>query len=138
MQNEVVENVRDYILGGRADFTIFQEPDKQVKYSVRKNDSGKLYFLYTEKKTSKDLEYVGYFRKDDMSKLIVGAKGSKDCNVNAVNAFFWVLKRADKLPPKVHILHDGKCSMCRRKLTDAKSLMCGIGPSCRKKLEGRM
>lgn len=143
MKNEITIGVRDFILGGKAEFTIFQEPDIQVKYLVKANDNKSCWFISTEMKSGaklssdalvsgKNLVYQGYLKRD--LSFNIGKKGIKDYNEKAINGLLWVLRHGDKLPDKVHIFHHGKCSVCGRKLTDSMSLSCGIGPTCRKRV----
>ena len=68
------------------------------------------------------------------SNFNIGAKGVEDYNQKSINGLIWVLKNSDNIPSAVHIYHHGKCSVCGRKLTDAKSLRCGVGPTCRKRV----
>lgn len=133
MKNEVRCNILDFILGGKADFTIFQEPNIQVKYRVALNDSGNVWFVYTETNSSKKVKYQGYFTKSLPYTFKAGKKPNIELNDKAIKGLMWVLNHADSLPSKVHILHHGKCSMCGRQLKDADSLASGLGPVCRKK-----
>lgn len=129
MNNEVLGNYKEFILGGKAEFTIFQEPNIQVKYRVYANDNKTCWFVYTEPNDSKDTVYQGYLKRD--LSFNVGARGMQNYNQVAVNALLWVLKHKGNMPDKVHIYHHGKCSVCGRKLKDAESLKYGIGPTCR-------
>ena len=144
---EVTEGIKDFILGGKADFTIYQEAtgnlkEAQYKYIVKVNDKENptCWFVSTEVvegqaipenlyTTSRNVVYQGYLKRD-MS-FNVGKKGMQDYNQRAINGLLWVLSHADNLPSVVHVYHHGKCSICGRKLTDAKSLRCGMGPKCR-------
>lgn len=143
--NEITLGVKEFILGGNADFTIQQDPVNgnngfAVKYRVVRNDNGSCWFVYTEIATTgqslisqgKNLVYQGYLKRD-MS-FNVGKKGVSDYNVSAIKGLLWVLNRADNLPDVVHIYHHGRCSKCGRKLTDVESLRCGLGPTCRKRI----
>ena len=149
MTNEITENVKDFILGGKADFTIFQEKTAntkavQMKYRVTtpKNCNGKpnAWYVSTELTDISDdvttdgnkLIYQGYLKRD--MTFNVGEKGVQNFNKAAINGLLWVLNNSEKLPKAVHIYHHGKCSVCGKKLTDAKSLVCGIGPTCRKRV----
>lgn len=125
MLNEVTSNIKEFILGGKADFTIFQEPNIEFKYYVRRNDNGSVWFIYVGK------EYQGYIHKSDLYTVKFGNKRPEQVNEKALKGLIWVLKHADNLPSAVHVYHHGKCSVCGRKLKDAESLMYGIGPTCR-------
>ena len=142
---EITEDIRDFILGGKADFTIHQEAtdrskDAQYKYIIKANENSTCWFVSTEMlegvpipenmyTTSRNCVYQGYLKRD-MS-FNIGKKGIADYNERAINGLLWVLRNAANLPPFVHVYHHGKCSKCGRKLTDAKSLRCGMGPKCR-------
>lgn len=147
---EVTENIKEFILGGRADFTILQEAtDKtarqQYKYRVTipkdcTPDNTNVWYVSAELSSrtcsveldGKNLKYQGYLKRD--LSFNVGAKGVEDYNQKSINGLIWVLKNSNNIPSAVHIYHHGKCSVCGRKLTDAKSLRCGVGPTCRKKV----
>lgn len=144
MENEITRNARDFILGGDAHFTILQDatektPQFQVKYRVKNNGNNTCWFVSTELffdndllSDGKKLTYQGYLKRD--LSFNIGAKGVEDYNQKAINGLLWVLKHSDNLPSAVHIFHHGKCSVCGRKLTDAESLRCGVGPTCRKRV----
>lgn len=135
MNNEVITGIKEYILGGKAEFTIFQEPNIQVKYKVEKSKESKVFYVTTEVSDSiKAMSYQGYFINKEPYTFQVGKKGTPLFNERAIKALFWVLYHANNMPKKVHVLHNGRCSVCGRKLTDADSLMCGVGPTCRKKV----
>ena len=143
MNNKVVTGIKEFILGGKADFTIHRDAfngkkPATFKYRVVANDNNTCWFVYAELNESGDLEhngknlvYQGYLKRD-MS-FNVGKKGVADYNKTAIDALLWVLDKGDKLPYMVHVFHHGKCSRCGRRLTDVESLRCGLGPTCRKK-----
>lgn len=147
MNNEVTEDIRQFILGGTSDFTIQQEstngkPSVIIKYRVKKNDTGTCWFIYTEISKDSDLVsdgkhlvYQGYLNRN--MQFNIGKKGIQDYNKQAINGLLWVL-RHNSLPPVVHVYHHGKCSVCGRKLTDIESLKYGVGPICRKKINPRL
>lgn len=147
---EVTEYVREFILGGKADFTILQErtdkaPEQQYKYRVTipkdaEPSTTPVWYVSAELDNTnsgveidgKNLKYQGYLKRD--LSFNVGVKGIEDYNQKSINGLIWVLSHSKNLPSAVHIYHHGKCSVCGRKLTDAKSLRCGVGPTCRKRV----
>lgn len=157
-EHEIVEGIKDFILGGKAEFTIFQEPNIQAKYCVKRSDSRlgdtgnfggcNIWFVSAELKegqevstdtfvSSSNLVYQGYLKREYGSRDVIfqiGRKGLPDYNERSIKALLWVLSHSENIPSKVHIYHHGRCSACGRKLTDAMSLRCGLGPTCRKKI----
>lgn len=132
MNNLVSSGIKEFIFGGNASFTIKQEPNIQAKYYLHENDDRTLWFLSTDDVNSGKMIYTGCIREDGSFKAT--KKSPSVINMRNVKALQWVIKHAEKLPKEVGVYHHGKCSVCGRKLTDARSLECGIGPSCRKKL----
>lgn len=147
---EITENIKEFILGGKADFTILQEgtdktKEQQYKYRITipkdsEPSTTQVWYVSAEldttnsgvEKDGKNLKYQGYLKRD--LSFNIGTKGIEDYNQKSINGLIWVLKHSNNLPSVVHIYHHGKCSVCGRKLTDAKSLRCGVGPTCRKKV----
>lgn len=147
---EITENVKEFILGGKADFTILQDAtektkEQQYKYRVTipkdaTPDTTSVWYVSAEldetnsgvETDGKNLKYQGYLKRD--LSFNVGAKGVEDYNQKSINGLIWVLRHSNNIPPAVHIYHHGKCSVCGRGLTDAKSLRCGVGPTCRKRV----
>lgn len=145
MQNEITKNVYNFILAGNAEFSLIQDPTPKskgctVKYKLRRcRGNERMYFIHSEGKTSKNLFYQGYISFDRPGVLRYmrprpGKNPGAEYNEAAVKALLWLIAHANSLPSVVHIVHHGKCSRCGRKLTDAESLVCGLGPECRKKV----
>lgn len=138
MNNEVCTGVNNFILGGKAEFTILQEAVKgkkevSVRYKVSKSKDGNVYFVSTQPIGSVDLSYHGYLYKGRYYKGKNFDFNPGNYNTPAIHALLWVLDRGDNLPSVVHVLHHGKCARCGRKLKDTESLRCGMGSECRKK-----
>lgn len=143
MNNMVTQNILDYILGGKACFRIVQDSTKSNRggsavYVVNKDKykDGK-FFLYVVKGNSR--MFIGSFNRRYLGSLDINTSRSKDYE-REVNAFLVTvncLANKGTLPGNgiVHIVHDCRCAVCRRRLTDEKSVEYGIGPECRKKLK---
>lgn len=147
---QVTDSIKEFILGGNAEFTILQEatqgkPAIQVKYKITiPKDKTALntpvWYVSTEmsegaegvEQDARHIVYQGYLTRNMDFK--VGVKGIQDYNNKAIVGLIWTLNHANALPSAVKVFHHGKCSVCGKKLTDARSLECGIGPTCRKKV----
>ena len=101
MNNEILYNYKEFILGGNAEFTIFQEPNIQVKYRIRANEDRTCWFVSTELPGSKVMDYQGYLKRD--LSFNIGAKGRGDYNVPAIKALLWVLNHKGAMPKQVQI-----------------------------------
>lgn len=129
VKGQIEKGIRSFILGGNAEFTIFQEPNIQYKYTVRTKDN--MAFLYMSGK------YQGFIVKEQGKFVFrIGKKGNRNFDTRAVNGLLWVLNHGDNLPEAVKVYHHGKCSVCGRKLTDSESIRRGIGPVCMEKVKG--
>lgn len=130
MYGYVLYDVRKFILGGKAEFSILQEPNIEYEYIVKRNQKGNCWFV----SVLRDGNYVygGYI--DSTLNYRRGTKGNLDVNDTAIKGLLWVLRHRGGKPPVVKIKHRGKCSVCNRKLKDELSVQWGIGPVCRKKL----
>lgn len=134
MKNEITEDIEKFLMGGKASFTILQEPDTEYKYELTRSDDGNLLFVKAQMEGESKLVYQGYINRS--TKIFkVGKNGAKNFNQKAIKGLMWVLNRANDLPKEVHIIHHGVCSVCGRSLSDTKSLICGIGPVCRQRLD---
>ena len=146
MNNEVKFNIREFILGGHAEFTIVQDPvgsrpGMEARYNVYLSSRNQnMYFVYTQSLGDGKLAYHGYILHSGDAYRYLKAKTLKipdECyNQAAVSALQWVYMRGDNLPPAVHVLHHGKCARCGRPLVDTESLAYGFGPECLRKIRG--
>lgn len=131
--NEVEIGVMSYLFGGNAEFNLVQDGSMSVRYRIKANDNRTCFFVYTESTKTKKLVYHGHI----VSRNLTYHRGNKisddEYNKVAIKALGWLLNHHNCLPNVVHVVHNGRCSRCGRKLTDPESLRTGIGPTCRKK-----
>lgn len=80
--------------------------------------------------------YLGILNGSEGLKLTAKSKAGEDAV--SVKGFRYVYANLmqGKLPQDAHLMHDGKCGRCGRKLTVPESLHNGIGPECIKKVGG--
>lgn len=131
--NEVTKNIREYLFGGMAEFTLVQYGSMSVRYRIKANDNRTCFFVYTESTKDKKLIYHGHIVSRNLTYHRSAKAKDDEYNKMAIKALGWLLNHHDSLPDIVHVLHNGRCSRCGRKLTDPESLRTGIGPTCRKK-----
>lgn len=131
--NEVTSNLMEYLLGGRAEFTLEQEGSMQMKYKLIANDNHSCFFVYTEPPRGGKAIYQGHIVRRTMSFTRGEKVLDEDYNLKAINALGWLFRHCNNLPNIVHVYHNGRCSRCGRKLTDAESLRTGLGPTCRER-----
>ena len=130
-----VGEASEFIFGGNATFTITsQKTGKHFTYKVRQSDDGKMSFVSVLNGPDnwENYMYIGFIPSAEV-KLVAGKKGHPDAP--SFNALTWVFKILQgspeaELPATVRIQHEGKCSMCNRKLTDPVSIERGVGPDC--------
>ena len=146
---EVTENIKDFILGGKAYFSICQEPTEsspggKENFCVTKSKDGRCYFVSKDSSGSSKGAYLGFFYEDElgnMSKLRQSRRLSTESDSVAKPLLVVLnsLKTKGRLPGNgiVHIVSAGRCSVCGRKLTDYESMKYGMGPECRKKYGSR-
>ena len=132
MKNEVTSNIVDFILGGRAEFTIYQEPSTYVKYKVLGSKDGKLFRIFTNSGMEGDnsLRYQGYIFADSLCNVHKGKALDAYKNEKTLKGLLWVFRHSENMDSRVHVLHHCKCSVCSRKLTTPESINRGIGPKC--------
>lgn len=144
MKNEIKDNLIDYFFAGKAGFSIVQDKTsksnrKVVEYEINSNENRTVFFIYCKGKLSNKMSYQGYIVKRQGGCVIKPKKGFEldpDYNAEAIKGLNWVFNHAVAMPRFVHIVHNGKCARCGRKLTDIESIQAGLGPECRKKVLG--
>lgn len=135
MVNEVLHGIKDFLLGGKAEFTLVQEGEKEVsmKYRLVGNDNKSCFFVYSEGNATAKLLYQGYITVRKMEFHRAKNIADSDYNEKAIKALNWLFAHCNNLPSVVHVIHHGKCARCGRKLTDLESIQTGLGPICRSK-----
>lgn len=145
MKNEVTENILEFILGGRADFCIVQDGKDfgqglvaqtvKYRYVVKAGKYKGVYLVSAGEVSNSKVMYLGTLKKSSNNHFIFSeVSGLSDAGKYWINGLMWVLDRVGSLPERVHVVHNGRCAVCGRVLTDAESVMRGFGPSCAKKL----
>jgi hypothetical protein len=134
----LTENVLEFILGGKAFFTIVSERT-QVRYTYRvvarksSGAAGTIHFVSVLRgaDNEKDYAYMGCILNGQ--RFVLTEKSQISQSAPSYIAFAWLFDRLvanKKLPDGVKFYHCGKCARCGRKLTVPSSLETGFGPEC--------
>lgn len=131
---DTCEKIRDYIFGGRGIVTlksptgvhhsyVFQRPKELNQFP---DDVLFVYALHE----GKQLFYVGMiengtFRLTHHSRFLP--------NTPIVRGARYIMRMAteENLNTPMELYHEGVCAVCGRKLTSPRSILSGVGPRCR-------
>lgn len=131
-----VWSIKEFILAGRAKFTIRSEKTgKHYTYKVKKEKDGKVWYV-SRLTANNDYMYLGsIFQEEDMQFRTTRKTSTYSHYSEGWTAFDWLWKylRKDLMPPNLSFFHAGRCGMCGLELTDPVSIKEGYGPDCRKK-----
>lgn len=132
------DNIRDYVLGGNATFTLVSgDTERRFTYKMQVSDNKPcLYFvrLLHGPDNEQDYKYIGCYYSD--TGIFYIAKEYRDranyswpASIRAINYF---LQHLEHVPTNLYVYHEGRCARCGRKLTTPQSIMDGFGPECRR------
>lgn len=134
------QDVRRYVLGGNARFTIESAVTGTrftFKVTASEDEPGKkagVYFvsLLTGPDNLTDYAYLGIIPKDDPMSFRLTLKSRAGAQASSVKAFGWLWRQvsAGRLPGSVRVWHEGSCGRCGRTLTVPESVASGFGPEC--------
>lgn len=133
------EQVRNFVLGGKALFTLVSaKTGTRYTFKVRANDDRSAYFvssLYGPDNES-DYAYLGMLF-DGGAKFVVTKKSRFTVDSSQAKAFAYLwhqlpegLFNFEELPEQLEFWHEGCCCRCGRTLTVPSSIAAGIGPEC--------
>ena len=135
---ETLSNPKEFALAGNATITLESEnTGKHFTYKIAQcDDNDNLYFikLLCNCDNDADYTYIGcYYKDSNYLHLKEPYRGRDEMylppSIRAIRFFF---KNIDKIPPKLHVYHEGRCGRCGRKLTTPESIKSGFGPECMK------
>lgn len=134
LKNELRNNISNFVLGGKADFFIVQEPEFKHRFIVKRGKYKGVYLVSGSYNNGK-IAYLGTLRQLDNGGFSFNvAKDIGEVGSYLLKGLVWVLEREHSLPSSVHVLHNGRCGMCGRVLTDSESVARGFGSHCFKML----
>ena len=145
--HEIESGIKEFILAGKADFTIRNEasggrytyrvraPMKETEKGGLKTDhEAKVRFVkvLTGPENGSDYTFVGTIFIDNGG-FRWSPKSRVGRDAKSVKAFEWLWARLQNPEPMatVKVYHEGKCGRCGRKLTVPESILSGFGPECR-------
>jgi hypothetical protein len=125
-------NPKDYVLRGRAYFTILnKKTGDRVTYQVIKPTTDKPHFVgaLTGPENTRDYDVLGTIFDGETYHYNVKKSPIPQDSLKAKTfKFFW--NNIDNLPEWVEVWYEGKCGACGRKLTTPESIERGLGPMC--------
>lgn len=119
-----------YITGGAAEFGLVSaRTGLRLDYRIRRGAST-LFVRYGASDT-----YIGYLGATETGPVLRSGRNG-DAQDPAFKALEWLLRALNSghMPTTVELWHNGRCSRCKRKLTDPASIARGLGPECAAKL----
>jgi hypothetical protein len=131
---------KDFILAGKALFTVSNGKGQHFTFKVRKQTSeqwgDKWFASVRTHQEGRNYLYIGVVNPvSGVPHLTKASKYPKDSIEYKV--LRWVLDIVwgrYTLPAGYEIKHAGRCGRCGRTLTTPDSIKCGIGPECRKSM----
>jgi hypothetical protein len=131
---------KDFVLAGRAVFTVSNAVGERYTFKVVHKDGAKgpVWFvsLLTGPDNESDYSYLGIL--DAWSAEVVLTRASRyKCDSKPVKVLQWACKMIwseRALPAGYKMHHEGCCGRCGRPLTVPESIESGFGPECVKKV----
>lgn len=135
--------VGKFFLAGDAIITVKNnETSNQFTFKVTKqqdkNNPEKFIWFVSVCRSYMEFSYIGLLvtREDSPNNSSIDFKISKRISNDpiSIQSFEYILRHyINSLTPhkNLHFYHIGKCCKCGRELTDAQSIILGIGPYCR-------
>lgn len=136
MENRMIspDTIRKFIYGGKAHFTLHSMRSKRAfSYNIIKKKDADLFFVSFNAPEADEPLYLGYIKNDELRLTQKSALQSHDYPVTAINYLLQSLY-TNHMNPNFIFLHECRCGVCGRPLTDNTSISCGIGPVCREKI----
>lgn len=141
---------KDFILGGRAIFTVASPTGERYTFKVNRKDADPgsryqqpTYFVAVMTGSANDADssytYLGILQTGTGAvKLTRSSRMGEDAT--QVRVIRWALKlvwAGESLPSGYAIHHEGRCGRCGRLLTVPESITTGFGPDCTELMGGR-
>lgn len=136
---------RDFILAGRALFTVSNPTGERYTFKVTRKEAqpGSRYIdptyfvaLLTGPNNEADYTYMGILKPATGTVILTKASKYTDQSkpYRVASWAIGLIFRGQQLPIGYAVRHEGKCGRCGRTLTVPESIDSGIGPECAAKL----
>lgn len=141
MSDNTIENPKDFVLAGKAIFTVQNEKTgNRFTYKVKQaEDAKKVWFVsvLAGPDNGSNYNYIGTIFGNDFYVPTLDFRHTKKSTVKpeaqSFKVFAWMLKNSLVLPEFVKLHHEGFCGRCGRRLTVPESIKNGLGPECAKR-----
>jgi hypothetical protein len=142
MSDYTLDNPKDFVLAGKAIFTVENEKTgNRFTYKVKQaEDDKKVWFVsvLTGPDNGSNYAYIGTIFGNDFHvptinfRWTIKSTVTKECQ--SFKVFSWLFKNMTGLPLFVKVHHEGRCGRCGRRLTVPESIKLGLGPECAGKI----
>ena len=140
--NNQIENPEDFVLAGKAIFTVQNEnTGNRFTYKVKQAEADKKVWFVSVLNgpdNGSNYAYIGTIFGNDFHVPTLDFRLTKKSTVKAdaqsFRVFAWMLKNKSVLPEFVKLHHEGFCGRCGRRLTVPESIKNGLGPECAKRV----
>lgn len=134
------EQIHDYLIGGKGIVTLKSPSGRAYTYAFNSPRDPKAdfpegtLFIYVQRDHGNWL-YLGMIDKTKHFRLTYASHAGSDSR--AVKGAIYLVDRmfGRNTDTRMEVYHQGICSVCGRRLTHYKSILCGIGPKCKRRLK---
>lgn len=132
------ESVCLFAFAGRATLTVESaRTGARFTYRLEEGDKAGFHFVkvMSGSDNESDYQYLGHYRDTNYTH---GRKSRISPDAPSAVAFAFLaqaLRRPGALPSQLLVWHEGRCGACNRKLTVPESIMTGLGPECRSRVD---
>jgi hypothetical protein len=133
--SHTLENPKDFVLAGKAIFTVENEKTGNrftFKVKQAKDHDGTVKPVWfvsvlNGPDNGSNYAYIGTIFENHF-RWTAKSTVSRECQ--SFKVFDWMMKSNLLLPTFVKIHHEGRCGRCGRRLTVPESIKNGLGPEC--------
>lgn len=135
------DTIRNYIMGGKGIVTLEAPSGNSHTYAFFRPVNNEAFpddvrFVYAVH-DGKKLFYIGMIEQGKF-RLTSNSRFLSDTDI--VKGARYIMRMASQpgMETPMKLYHEGMCCFCGRKLISEKSLSTGVGPKCRRRLDGNV